>query len=235
MPPDRSRSHVCWYPDRLMSAQSLDKDSGFNTRTGTDRLLFPKKKTPAAVGAVNGSTNPVSHTTAGHMISQTHTRTHTVLYACTSCGMHSCFTETHSSPLKAISCPVLLHFVFLYLGRHCIGAIWSWSGTVRCYRPAQGYLGTWQQCKSTPSSCGTTFLTSCNLTQILRPGVRQINLWADVWRWDNKSTCADGDGRIKSAKNTSLTYRNDKSTSGDCSTQMIASFQRNYVILKVYT
>lgn len=65
MPPDRSRSNVHWYPDRLMSAQSLGKDSGFNTQSGTDRLLFLEKKMPAAVGAVNGSTNPASHSTAG--------------------------------------------------------------------------------------------------------------------------------------------------------------------------
>ena len=30
----------CWDPDGLMSAQSLDKDSGFNRDSGTQRLLF---------------------------------------------------------------------------------------------------------------------------------------------------------------------------------------------------
>lgn len=59
-------------PRRLMSAHSLDKDCGFHTRSGTDRLLFLEGKTPAAVGAVNGSTNPASHTAAGHTI--THRR-----------------------------------------------------------------------------------------------------------------------------------------------------------------
>ncbi len=78
-PPDRNRPHACWYPDRLMSAQSLDKDSGFNTQSGTDRLLFLEKKTPAAVWTVNGSANPASHTTAGHMITHTHTHTHSIL------------------------------------------------------------------------------------------------------------------------------------------------------------
>lgn len=79
-PPDRGRSPACWYPDRLMSAQRLDKDSGFNTQSGTDRLLFLEKKTPAAVGAVNGSANPASHTTAGHMITL---RAHARVEGCT--------------------------------------------------------------------------------------------------------------------------------------------------------
>lgn len=40
MPPETSRLHPCWYPDRLMSARSRAKDCGFNTESGTDRLLF---------------------------------------------------------------------------------------------------------------------------------------------------------------------------------------------------
>lgn len=79
MPPDMSWSHVCWYADRLVSAQSPDKDSGLNTQWGTDRVLFLKEKTYAAVRAVNGSTNPVYHTIAKHMITHlTHTHKYTL-------------------------------------------------------------------------------------------------------------------------------------------------------------
>lgn len=45
------------------------KDSGFNTQQETGRVLFLKEKTNAAVGAGNGSTNPVYHTKEENMIS----------------------------------------------------------------------------------------------------------------------------------------------------------------------
>ena len=59
-PPDRSRSHVqTGWCQRAASKEILDL-----MESGTDGLLFRLKKTLAAVGALNGSTNPGSHNAA---------------------------------------------------------------------------------------------------------------------------------------------------------------------------
>ncbi len=82
-------SDATWHEpvaDRPMSAQSLHKDSGFNTEAGTDRLLFLEGKSAAAVWAVNGSTNPASHSPAGRMVSLSLTHTH----------KHRTHTHTHT-------------------------------------------------------------------------------------------------------------------------------------------
>lgn len=103
----------CWDPDGLMSAQSLDKDSGFNRESGTHRLLFLlllELWMAALILLLTLQRDTWAHT-------------------------HKLILNSLTSKRSFMYCTVFIHWsVAMWL--QCR------SETARCYCLAQGYLGT---------------------------------------------------------------------------------------------